>query len=95
MASLVDSYWVFKEETIPTMFIIFQEITEAQTCLCLCYPDTQNQNQIVRKEAAFKEKLYFTKKKKVRHQESVFYESMEMKVKMNLCNQSLQWNKLN
>lgn len=47
MTSLVDSYQVFKEEIIPAMFIIFQEITEVQTCLCLCCPDTQNQKQIV------------------------------------------------
>lgn len=59
MASLVDSYRVFKEETILTMFIIFQEITEAQTCLCLCFPDTQNQNQIVQKRSCIQRETIF------------------------------------
>lgn len=57
MASLVDSYRVFKEETIPTMFIIFQEITEAQTCLYLCYPDTQN--QIVQERSCIQREIIF------------------------------------
>lgn len=59
MASLVDSYRVFKEETIPTMFIIFQEIKEAQTRLYLCYPDTPNQNQIVQERSCIQREMIF------------------------------------